>query len=115
MLVRKYKLYELFFVTMYYMRLFNLEHSNAIHGHNIYFAVPATKILSSFRYIIFHFQAEVHSLSVLNNHFYGRRRGHSVKSVLWKGLFSFEKFSLCSGDKTIVSFCMNVPLRAKDR
>jgi len=75
-------LHALFFVTMYYMKLFNLDHYNALQGHLVYFGLPATKISSSVKYIIVHFQAEVHSLSVLTDHFYGRRRGLSVKSVL---------------------------------
>lgn len=74
---------------------------------------PRQKILSSLKYIIVRFQVEVHSFSVLTDHFYGRRKGLSVKSVLWKHLLSFEKFSLCPSDKIIVSFCMNVPLRGK--
>jgi len=100
---------------MYYMKLFNPVHYNAIHGHHIYFTLLATKVLSSVKYIIVHFQAEGHSLSVLTDHFYGRRRGLSVKSVLWKRPFSFENFSLCSGDTINVPFCMNVPLRGKVR
>jgi hypothetical protein len=95
------------------MKLFNLKHFNAVHGHFIYFALPATKVLSSVKYIIVHFQDEVHSLSVLTDYFYGRRRGLSVKKVLLKRQFSLEKCLLSSGDKIIVSFCMNVPLRGK--
>jgi hypothetical protein len=98
-----------------YMKIFNLVHYNTIHGHHIYFALPATKILSYVKTIIVNFQAEVHFLSVLPDYFYGRRRSLSVKSVLWKRLFSFEHFLLCYGDKTVVSFCMNIPLRGKVR